>query len=163
MCDYSLHSVPNRLANEGEELMVHRFPTGSIGMASPAEVQAKCEPEQAKRGFWAAVKAFFNPPGSPPVCAVCIPPGAQLLLRDIPDNMRHALNIGAEEEVTFTELTASAFTYRDAVRFRNGREVRLQALREGQRAQVLSLGVEDSGRDFEAELNRRRARIEQMV
>jgi hypothetical protein len=28
MCDYSLAGVPNRLAVEGEELVVHRFPNG---------------------------------------------------------------------------------------------------------------------------------------
>ena len=36
MCDYSLAGIPNRLAVEGEELAVHRFPTGSIGLASPS-------------------------------------------------------------------------------------------------------------------------------
>jgi hypothetical protein len=32
MCDYSLAGVPNRLAVEGEQLVVHRFPTGSVGL-----------------------------------------------------------------------------------------------------------------------------------
>jgi hypothetical protein len=27
MCDYSLHHYPNRLAEEGEALVVHRFPS----------------------------------------------------------------------------------------------------------------------------------------
>ena len=35
MCDYSLMAVPNRLAQEGEDLVTHRFPTGSLGLASP--------------------------------------------------------------------------------------------------------------------------------
>lgn len=162
MCDYSLHSVPNRLAKEGEELIVHRFPTGSIGMASPNEARPPAPPSHRKKGFWATLRDFFNPPNSPAVCAICIPPGARLLLRDIPEALQQNAGVGPEEEVTFTELTASAFTYRDAVRFWNGREVRLQALREGQRARVLRLGS-DEGRDFEAELNRRRARMEQLV
>ena len=34
MCDYSLMSIPNRLASVGEELVVHRFETGAIGLAS---------------------------------------------------------------------------------------------------------------------------------
>ena len=34
MCDYSLCGIPNRLAVESEELVVYRFSTGSIGMAS---------------------------------------------------------------------------------------------------------------------------------
>ena len=31
MCDYSLAGIPNRLAVEGEELMVFRFSTGALG------------------------------------------------------------------------------------------------------------------------------------
>ena len=41
MCDYSLGGLPNRLAVEGEELIVHRFPTQSIGLASPADLEPK--------------------------------------------------------------------------------------------------------------------------
>jgi len=45
MCDYSLMAVPNRLAQEGEELVAHRFPTGSLGLASPADLKrAACPP-----------------------------------------------------------------------------------------------------------------------
>ncbi len=39
----------------------------------------------------------------------------------------------------FTQLTASEYTYRDAVRFHNGHEVLLQKLHEGQRVKVLQL------------------------
>src|SRR5262245_48338732 len=39
MCDYSLASIHNRLATEGEELVVHRFCSGTLGLASPADVQ----------------------------------------------------------------------------------------------------------------------------
>jgi len=35
MCDYSLHGIKNRLAEEGEVLVVHRFHTGSKGLTSP--------------------------------------------------------------------------------------------------------------------------------
>jgi hypothetical protein len=38
MCDYSLMAVPNRLAQENEELVAHRFPTGSMGLASPSNL-----------------------------------------------------------------------------------------------------------------------------
>ena len=31
MCDYSLAHFPNRLAVAGEELVVHRFNTGTLG------------------------------------------------------------------------------------------------------------------------------------
>jgi len=33
MCDYSLMGVPNRLAQQGEYLVTHRFRTGSLGLA----------------------------------------------------------------------------------------------------------------------------------
>jgi hypothetical protein len=133
-------------------------------MASPVDVKPPAPRAQGRKGFWATLRDFFSPPGAPAVCAICIPPGARLRLRDIPESLQQNAGVGAEEEVTFTELSASAFTYRDAVRFWNGREVRLQALREGQRVQVMSLGCDEDGeRDFEAELNRRRARMEQLV
>ena len=33
MCDYSLAHFPNRLAVEGEQLVVHRFATRTLGLA----------------------------------------------------------------------------------------------------------------------------------
>jgi hypothetical protein len=41
----------------------------------------------------------------------------------------------------FTQITAAANAYRDAVRFRNGAEVLLQRLDEGQRVDVISVSV----------------------
>jgi hypothetical protein len=38
MCDYSLHVFPNRLASEGEELVVHRFGGTSLGLASRSDL-----------------------------------------------------------------------------------------------------------------------------
>ncbi len=163
MCDYSLHAVPNRLAKEGEQLVVHRFPTGSIGMASPADLKRRSEAVRAKKGIWAAVREFFDPPGTPQVCAICIPPGAKLLLRDIPESIQQVLCVRAEEEVIFTELTATAFTYRDAVRFWNGRELRLQALLEGQRVEVLALETDENERAVETEMVRRRIRMQSLA
>ena len=138
MCDYSLMAVPNRLAREGEELISHRFPTGSMGLASPVEVERPAAPA-ARRSFWAALKEFFQPAEATAVCAVCIPPGARLRLDDIPPRLQNECGVGSSEEVTFTQITASAHSYRDAVRFPNGREVRLQELREGQHVKVLDL------------------------
>lgn len=40
MCDYSLHDIKNRLANEGEELVVNKFHTGSKGLVSAADLEA---------------------------------------------------------------------------------------------------------------------------
>ena len=84
---------------------------------------------------------FFNPPKTEPVPAVCIPPGARLELQDIPVRLQQDLSVGPVEQVTFTQISAAVNSYRDAVRFPNGREVRLQELREGQRVRVLDLSV----------------------
>jgi hypothetical protein len=148
MCDYSLMAVPNRLAVEDEELVAHRFPTGSMGLASPADVRRHAVSQRTEsQGFWAAVQRFFNPPNTGPVCAVCIPPGARLRLRDIPESVQRDYEVSGNEEVAFTQISAAANTYRDAVRFGNGRQLRLQQLREGQRVRVLDL----SGADFSIE------------
>ncbi len=141
MCDYSLMAVPNRLAQEGEELVAHRFPTGSLGLASPADVKRTMAPPPARTGIWCAIREFFSPPKMEPVPAVCIPPGARLRLQDIPVRLQQDLGVGPAEEVTFTQISAVVNSYRDAVRFPNGREVRLQDLREGQRVRVLDLSA----------------------
>ena len=145
MCDYSLMAVPNRLAVEGEELAAHRFPTGSIGLASRADLSRISDPVQVRpRRVWTTVINFFNPPVRQRVPAVCIPPGARLRLGDIPERLQRELQVGPEEEVTFTQITAAVNTYRDAVRFSNGRQIRLQELREGQRVKVLDLSLAET-------------------
>ena len=48
------------------------------------------------------------------------------------------------EEVTFTQRTPAAYTYRDAIRFANGEVMLLQELREGQRAKVLDLSAAEA-------------------
>jgi len=140
MCDYSLMAVPNRLAREGEELAVHRFPTGSLGLASPPDIARSAMVRRgAPRSLWRAVWEFFDPPSTEPVAAVCIPPGARLHLENIPARLQRECGVGPAEEATFTQLTNAVNTYRDAVRFANGSQVRLQELREGQRVRVLDL------------------------
>jgi hypothetical protein len=84
-------------------------------------------------------RLWFTPAG-----CVYVPPGARLLLRDISANLQRQLDVQATEEVTFVQLSAEAYEYRDAVRFRNGREVLLQRLKRGQRVKVLSLCCADS-------------------
>lgn len=140
MCDYSLMVIPNRLAEEGESLVAHRFPTGSMGFALPRDL-CKTTPSRPGRPleFWLALKNFFSPPETKPVPAVCVPPGARLLVQDIPTNLQHDLGVAAVEEVTFTQRTPAAYTYRDAIRFTNGEEILLQELGEGQRVKVLDL------------------------
>jgi hypothetical protein len=141
MCDYSLMAVSNRLAQEGEELVVHRFFTGSLGLASPADLNRAAPSLGTKRTFWALVKEFFSPPPVDTVCAVCVPPGAILELRGISERLQRDLKVGPVERVTFTQITASPYSYRDAVRFANRGELRLQELREGLRVKVLDLSM----------------------
>jgi hypothetical protein len=142
MCDYSLMAVPNRLAREGEDLVTHRFPTGSLGLAAPADIVSASRPAPtAQKTFWVKLKEFFQPPENAPVPAVCIAPGARLRLEDIPARLQTQCGVGTVAEVTFTQITATAHSYRDAVRFPDGHEVRLQELREGQHVRVLDLSA----------------------
>ena len=120
MCDYSLAHYPNRLAVEGEQLVVHRFSSGTLGLASPCQ----------------NLKELLLGCRTP---AVCVPPGARLLLHDIPEHIQTSLGVGPVEEVTFVERSAEAFVHRDSVRFGNGRQVLLQHLHVGQQVNVLSL------------------------
>jgi hypothetical protein len=153
MCDYSLHLYPNRLAVDGEQLVVHRFGGASLGLASPSDLRpiitaSSCDPTSKKSWSWTAIKEWFlanSPQGQPDKStpAVCVPPGARLLLKDIPNALQRELGVGQVEEVKFVEITAEMNTYRDAVRFKNKRQLLLQALREGQRVTVLSLAPEE--------------------
>jgi hypothetical protein len=146
VCDYSLYEIPNRLAVEREELVAHRFPTGSMGLAAEADLR-RCDEVQKnqtpKRGFWATVRMLFNPPAVPPVPAVCVPPGARLILKEIPQNLQRELGVSQEEGVTFAQTSIRENSYRDALRFKNGAQIRLQDLCEGQRVEVLSLAALD--------------------
>lgn len=142
MCDYSLHTFPNRLAADGEDLVVHRFAAGSLGLASPADLGPVITAEETGN-LWSRVKHWFH--GQGPrwearnrVPAVCVPPGARLIVRDMPRNLQRELGVGETEEVEFVQTTAEANMYRDAVRFHNGRQILLQELREGQRVRVVS-------------------------
>ena len=154
MCDYSLYAIPNRLAREDEDLVAFRFPTGSMGLASPQEVarvQERTRP--ARKGFWANLRELLDPPSPAVVCAVCVPPGARLQLSGIPAAVQRQFAVQATEAVTFVQTSAMANTYRDAVRFANGAVLRLQELREGQQVRILSLECAEAvveGIDWEA-------------
>jgi len=124
MCDYSLAGIPNRLAVEGEQLVFHRFSTGSIGLASPCASPSR---------WWSGKQTP----------AVCVAPGTRLLLRDIPKGLQQQFGVGATEEVTFVQLSATPYQFRDAVRFSNGREILLQTLKCGQQVDVLSVPSSD--------------------
>jgi len=154
MCDYSLHGYPNRLAVEGEDLIAYRFGGVSLGLASPADVgghiaSTHCEAAPPKFWSWAGIKEYLKaqrPGWEKHIPAVCVAPGARLLLRDISKRAQKELGVSGTEEVIFVETTAEVNRYRDAVQFKNGRLMLLQALREGQRAMVLSLGPAEADR-----------------
>jgi len=144
MCDYSLMEYESRLAAQGESLIVHRFPSGSLGLASVHDCcLAESEANRTKT-FRATLKEFFQREKKHSVPAVCIPPGASLILHDVPPQVQKALAIGPDEDVTFVQLSGAAYTYRDALRFRTGHALRLQDLCEGQRLQVVDLGFDDT-------------------
>lgn len=136
MCDYSLQSVPNRLAVEGERLMVHRFRTGSIGLA-PAPMAVQEQPP-AKLGLWgwlSKLKFSFVTD----TCAVCIPPGAMLVLHGVTEDLRCDPHYSGSATVKFTQLSAQVNRYRDAIQFPNGTTRLLQHLQPGQLVDVVSL------------------------
>src|SRR4030095_16661821 len=139
MCDYSLHGIENRLAEEGDVLVVHRFYSGSKGLTLPEYLK----PTEPPKGWMAILKRMFA--GQPSVCAVCIPDGAQLVLQGISPVLQRAHDLCATEAVTFRQLSASAGTYRDAVEFKNGVKLRLQDLEQGQSVDVVALSPQKTG------------------
>ena len=148
MCDYSLGGLPNRLAVDGEELIVHRFSTHSIGLASSADLQIMKirESRQRDQSLWQRIKNLFAPASDcRSVLAICVPPGARLVLKSIPMDLRCKWSVGADESVFFMQTSAEVNIYRDALHFRTGRQVLLQELREGMRVTVVSLGGDFSG------------------
>jgi hypothetical protein len=138
MCDYSLAALRTRLAVVGEELVVYRFPTGTLGFTSPVEL-ASCKHEL--RGW----RPWFNSREVP--CAVCVPPYARLILREIPERLQRQLGVGAVEEVLFIQMSDMPGRHRDGIRFSNNQEILLQHLSEGQRAGILSLSLVENEDD----------------
>ncbi len=109
MCDYSLEMYGSRPARESEPYETVRFPSGSIGLASPTDCGA----------------------------AVCVQYGSRLRLENIPLHLQGSLRIKACEEVTFMRLDHGA--YRDGLRFANGKEISIQQLNSGVSAVVVQM------------------------
>jgi hypothetical protein len=145
MCDYSLMAFPNRLARDGEELTAHRFPSGTMGFVSKSDAKTgRGLKLERPASLWAVLRSVFEEPKTRSLPAVCIPPGSRVMVKDISPQLQREIDVRPVEEATFTQTTASPFRYRDALRFRNGREVSLQRLREGQRVRVLDLSCADA-------------------
>jgi hypothetical protein len=91
------------MAVEGEQLVVHRFRTGSLGLAAPDSTNP---PTPRPHSFWVRLKLFFTPTQRDSVRAVCMPPGAQLVVEDIPESLHLAIGVGEIELATFTRIKA---------------------------------------------------------
>jgi hypothetical protein len=141
MCDYSLMMVRSRLAVEGEELVAHRFQSGSVGLVSCADFNSWIN--ERPIGFWQRLKCWFSSDKEPAPVA-CIPPGAQLLVAGISRSLQKQFNLRECEEATFTETSAEPGWHRDALCFENGSILRLGLLPEGQRLRVLRLSSQES-------------------
>jgi len=109
MCDYSLEMYGSRPARESERYETVRFPSGSIGLASPGDCGT----------------------------AVCVQYDTRLRLENIPQHIQASLRVNATEEVTFVRLDHGA--YRDGIRFRNGKDISIQQLNSGVSAVVVQM------------------------
>lgn len=109
MCDYSLEVYGSRPAREGERYVTTRFPSGTIGLATPER------------------------PGT----AVCLACDTQLVIDAIPEDLRRSHALMAIEDAVFVRLDSGS--YRDGVRFANGKEVSLQSFPAGVGVTVLQL------------------------
>ena len=89
MCDYSLELYRSRPAAQDEQVTLHRFSSGTMGLVAGTD----CE------------------------TAVCLPTGARLHLEGISDTVQRAFSVGATEDVTMTRLDITGHAHRDAVRF----------------------------------------------
>jgi hypothetical protein len=152
MCDYSLMMVRSRLAVEGEELVAHKFKSGSVGLVSCSDFDTWLS--QRPMGFWTWLKYSFSIDKEPTPVA-CIPPGAQLQVFAISRTLQKQFNLRECEEVTFAEISAQESQHRDALCFANGLVLLLGFLPEGQRLRVLRLSsredVEPARRGVRAE------------
>jgi hypothetical protein len=101
MCDYSLEMYASRPARESEKYVTTRFPSGSIGLASPGDCTT----------------------------AVCVQYDTRLKLEGISSDLQTRLGVRDDEEVVFARLEHGA--YRDGIKFRNGKEISLQLLGSG--------------------------------
>ncbi len=139
MCDYSLCAIPNRLAEEGEELILHKFETGSLGFASVSDRNRRQASVSKADSYWATIKKWLLLRRTDGGMVICIPPGTRLLLTDIPLPVQVSLHISSLELVVFTELSDRSYSYRDALLLPNSTRVLLQDLPPGIHAVVLSV------------------------
>ena len=142
MCDYSLYTVKNRLACESDDLVLHRFDTGSLGFCAAAELQQEMNRGALARG-WSSFLSWVFPQKRCGLTAVCIPPGARLLVTEVPVAVRPFWGALEMKTVDFTQLPERSYAYRDALRLSDGETVLLQRLPMGLRATVMAMAPEE--------------------
>jgi hypothetical protein len=138
MCDYSLYTVNNRLACESDDLVLHRFDTGSLGFCAAAELQQELSRSSFARG-WSSFMRWVLPRKRCGLTAVCIPPGARLFISEIPVTAQPFWGAVEMKVAEFTQLSERSYAYRDALRLSDGETVLLQRLPEGLRVSVVAL------------------------
>jgi hypothetical protein len=106
MCDYSLEMFQSRPARQGEEYVSNKFPSGTVGFVTRGDQSV----------------------------AICMACDMELRLLGISSFIQQHADVSDREDVTFTQVDGPF--HRDAVRFRNGRVVTLQALGPGVVAHV---------------------------
>jgi hypothetical protein len=116
MCDYSLEMYQSRPARQGEEYVSNKFPSGSVGFV--------CRGDQS--------------------VAICMACDTELRLAHISPLVQEQAQVGETEVVTFVQLDGPL--HRDAIRFRNGRVLSLQALGPGVSAYLCEPALENRQR-----------------
>jgi hypothetical protein len=106
MCDYSLEMFQSRPARQGEEYVSNKFPSGTVGFVV----------------------------GGDQSVAICMACDMEIRLSSISPFIQEHAGVTPCEDVTFTQVDGPF--HRDAVRFRNGRVITLQALGPGVVAHV---------------------------
>jgi len=81
---------------------------------------------------------------------VCVPPGAHLVWKTVPPDLRRKWNVEEEQSIVFVQTSADVNRYRDALQLACGKTILLQQLREGVRLQIVSTGGSDTGIEGES-------------
>ncbi len=109
MSKYSFDAIPTRLANEGEEVITHKFLDGSTGFASPGNGQGLKQAGQTwrsgKRQFGQILKKLlplFR--AAEPPSGIYVPAATRLILKDVPPEIQEKYGIGCEEGVIFASI-----------------------------------------------------------
>jgi hypothetical protein len=143
MCDYSLMMLPNRLAVCGEELIAHKFRSGSLGFVGLRDYDAWLQ-ERRPKGFWERLKYWLvDEPEPSPI--VCMPPGSRVRMFAVDVALQQKYALRWSEDAVINQLLEQEGRHRDVFCFDNGAVVSLQALSEEQMVKILWLSAEGEG------------------